>query len=279
MLGLKRILQYGRKDITFKRVLIALYTRINFLFQIATYFLPFGFYASNRRKIMQLKDINKGKRCFIVATGPSLNKVNFDLLKNEDLISMNRGYVIEDKFNISIKYHMCIDNKTQLKQFRENYNDLTHIPTFYDFRLHSLFDKIPNRYFVLTRFSPRFMSDNGSVFGNGKSVTYTCIQLAYHLGYSEVYLIGKDHSYSTKAKPGTSVKVGSDTQNHFFKGYYNKKQIYDAPDYSGEEFAYKVALDHYTKNNSLIMDATIGGKLDVFPKVKFEDIFKENNEK
>ena len=59
---------------------------------------------------------------------------------------------------------------------------------------------------------------------------------------------------------------------------YNKKQIYDAPDYSGEEFAYKVALDHYTKNNRLIMDATIGGKLDVFPKVKFEEIFKEDKE-
>ena len=129
----------------------------------------------------------------------------------------------------------------------ESYNKLTHIPTFYDFRLRSLFDKIPNRYFVLTRFSPRFISDNGSIFGNGKSVAYTCIQLAYYLGYSEVFLIGKDHSYKTQEKPGTAIKIESDTQNHFFKGYYNMDQIYDAPDYLGEEFAYKVALDHYTK--------------------------------
>lgn len=278
MLGIQRILSIKIRDVSLKRVLFALFRRIKFLFILIEYFLPFGFYARNRKKIKKLQNTNKGKRCFVVATGPSLNKVDFDLLKNEDLISMNRGYMIEDKFDISLKYLMCIDNKTQLNQFTENYNDLTHIPTFYDFRLHKLFDKGPNRYFVLTRFSPKFMNANGSIFGNGKSVTYTCIQLAYHLGYSEVYLIGKDHSYSTNAVAGTAVKVGSDTQNHFFKGYYKKKQIYDAPDYSGEEFAYKVALDYYTKNNRLIMDATIGGKLDVFPKVKFEEIFQEDKE-
>lgn len=277
MLGLKRIISYNVREITFKRVFIAILTRIRFLYHITAYFLPLGFYANNRKKIKQLKNINKGKRCFVVATGPSLNKIDFNLLKNEDLISMNRGYMIEAKFDISLNYLMCIDNRTQLKQFTESYNDLNHIPTFYDFRLHKMFDKLPNRYFILTRFSPRFMDSNGSIFGNGKSVTYTCIQLAYYLGYSEVYIIGKDHSYSTNAKAGTAVNVDSKTQNHFFKGYYNKKQIYDAPDYTGEEFAYKVALNHYTKNNRLIKDATIGGKLDIFPKIKFEDIFEDNS--
>ena len=50
--------------------------------------------------------------------------------------------MLENKFGVSLNYLMCIDNKTQLKQFTENYNNLTHIPTFYDFRLHKLFDKI-----------------------------------------------------------------------------------------------------------------------------------------
>lgn len=275
MLGVKRIFTLKRKDVSFNRILKAIIIRVKYIFQIIEYFLPFGFYARNRRELKSFKDLHKGKRCFIIATGPSLKDINFDLLRDEYLITMNRGYMIEEKFNILPNYLMCIDHKTQLKQFRNEYNDLNHIPTFYDFRLHRLFDKIPNRYFILTRFSPKFISDNGTIFGNGKSVTYTCIQFAYYLGFKEVYLIGKDHSYNTSAMPGTSVEVKENTQNHFIKGYYNKKQIFDAPDYTTEEFAYQVGLSHFQKNKRTIFDATVNGKLEVFPKVKLEEIFNK----
>lgn len=273
MLGIQRILSIKIRDVSLKRVLFALFRRIKFLFILIEYFLPFGFYLENRNKIKSLRNSNVGKRCFIVATGPSLNKINFEYLNNEMLISMNKGYLIEDKFDVTLNYLMCIDNKTQLKQFTKEYDDLVHIPTFYDFRLHKLFKKTSKRVFILNRFSPKFISKNGTVFGNGKSVTYNCIQLAFYLGYSEVYLIGKDHSYKTNYRPGESVKVDEKTDNHFTKSYYKNNNIYDAPDFTTEEFAYKVALDHFTKNRRLIMDATINGKLEVFPKVNFDKIF------
>ena len=257
MLGIKRILSIKIRDITLKRVVLALIRRIKFLFLMIEYYLPYGFYLENRNKIKALRNSNTGKRCFIVATGPSLNKINFEYLKSEVLISMNKGYLIEDKFDVTLNYLMCIDNKTQLKQFKKDYDELVHIPTFYDFRLHKLFKKISNRFFILSRFSPKFISINGTVFGNGKSVTYNCIQLAFYLGYSEVYLIGKDHSYKTNYKPGESVKVNDKTENHFIKSYYKKTNVYDAPDFTTEEFAYKVALNHFKKNRRLIMATTV----------------------
>ncbi|MDB4779800.1 DUF115 domain-containing protein [Akkermansiaceae bacterium] len=275
MLSLKRILALNPRDITFTRIVNAIIRRVKWSYHLLIYFLPFGFSLKNRRKIEAIKDANKGKRCFILATGPSLKKVKFDMLKDEFLIGMNRGFLLEQEFKVLLDLLVCIDNKTQLEQFTADYDQINHIPTFYDFRLRRLFRKLPNRFFTLNCFSPRFMTDGSTIFGDGGSVTYNCIQLAYHLGFKEVYLLGKDHSYNTNAKSGTSVKVENTEGNHFSNNYYHRDQIYDAPDYLKEEFAYEIAFEHFKKNNRNIFDLTIGGNLEVFPKKNLSEIINE----
>ena len=105
------------------------------------------------------------------------------------------------------------------------------------------------------------------------------IQLAYHMGFSEVYLIGKDHSYSTKESAGSGIISSGEESNHFVSGYYRKGQNWDAPDYVGEERAYHLALRHFTKNGRFIYDATVNGNLEVFPKVEFNSLFKNERRK
>ena len=50
--------------------------------------------------------------------------------------------------------------------------------------------------------------------------------------------------------------------------------LWDAPDYETEEFAYKLARKEFEKSGRKIYDATIGGKLNVFEKVNFDELFK-----
>ena len=100
------------------------------------------------------------------------------------------------------------------------------------------------------------------------------MQLAYYMGFKKVYIIGKDHSYNTKRKSGENIKSSGKENNHFIKGYYKEGQNWDAPDYETEEFAYSLARTAFEKDGRKILDATIGGRLKVFKKVNYNDLFK-----
>jgi len=93
------------------------------------------------------------------------------------------------------------------------------------------------------------------------------------MGFKEVYLIGKDHSYHTSEKAGSNITSTGKEENHFISGYYRKGQNWDAPDLKSEEFAYQLARKKFEETNREIKDATIGGKLTVFEKVDFYSIF------
>lgn len=256
---------------SFRRIINALYKRLEYPFLLSQFAFPFGFNKKNRQKFAELKNSKSG-RCFIIATGPSLKNVDFEILKDEFTITMNRGYLLKDQVDFKPSMLVCIDMKTQINQFTNFYDNIEDVPTFYNWRARRKMRHLENRFFVFSWFSPRFLTN--SIFGGGKSVTYTCIQLAYHLGFQEVYLVGKDHYYTTKKKPSESVIVDENTNNHFLKSYYMKNQIYDSPDLKKEEHAYSIAKNKFDSESRTIMDATENGKLEVFEKIDFKDIFQ-----
>jgi hypothetical protein len=274
MIGLQRFFQVKLSELSFSRILEAIRVRLIYIPQLIIWNLPWGFNKLNRSKLKDLNNLHKDKkRCFIVASGPSLKEINFDLLKDEITFAMNRAYMMKDQIGFTPTYLCCVDKYSQLLQFTKKYDDFDEIPTFYNWDLRRLFKKKDNRYFIKVQFSPKFLTNLPGLFGKGKSVTYVCIQLAFVMGFEEVYLIGKDHSYNTIKKVGEKVVSSGNDGNHFLKNYYNKGQVYIAPDYIGEEFAYKVSRDVFEKNNRIIKDATINGKLNVFEKIDFYDLF------
>ncbi len=238
--------------------------------------MPFGFSKKNRERLSRFKDIHKWKRCFVLANGPSLRKMDLALLKNEITIGMNRIYLMEKVNGFMPTYLACIDKKSQIEQFHNELDELD-IPCFFNYDMHEFFSKKNNQYFIKGKFSPGFSKDivNDPV-GNGKTVTYACMQIAYYMGFSEVYLIGKDHSYNTSEKAGERIESDGKEENHFVKGYYRPGQKWDAPDYKSEEFAYKLARDVFEKDGRIIRDATIGGKLEVFEKINYYTLFGSN---
>ena len=173
-------------------------------------------------------------------------------------------------------YLVCIDKEAQLIQFLDEYEQLK-IPVFFNWDLYKLFSKKSNQYFIKGKFSRSFTKDIANKrFGTGLSVTYYCMQLAFYMGFNEIYLIGKDHSYDTSKKATSTIKSNGLENNHFIKGYYRPNQIWLAPDYKGEEYAYKLAKVAFEEDGRIIKDATIEGKLNVFEKVEFNNLFKKN---
>jgi hypothetical protein len=271
--ALERLKTLESKDITFDRIIRATLRRLGSIPQYIYWSLPFRFTIRNKERIKTFSRIHEGKRCFIIANGPSLNSIDFSLLKNEITIGMNRIYLMKEQNGFIPSYLVCIDKKSQLLQFSDDYDRL-EIPVFFNWDLRNLFSKKPNQHFIKSKFNPKFSTDiNNEPMGNGKTVTYACIQLAYYMGFKEVYLVGKDHSYTTNEKAGTGIQSTGSESNHFIKGYYEKGQRWDAPDYKSEEFAYNLARKAFEYDHRIIRDATHKGKLNVFEKIDYDNLF------
>lgn len=273
MLVLKRVLNIKRENIYPTRIAKAILRRIKDIPRVISWNLPVGFAKFNRNRLKQFHNIHKGKRVFILANGPSLKQMDFGKLKEEITIGMNRIYLLKEENGFLPNYLASIAEKTQLEQFNEDFNKLD-ITCFFPWDYHRKMSKKPNQFFIKGRFSPKFVTDLTKRIGSGKSVTYACIQIAYYMGFDEVYLIGKDHSYNTDARTGTYFVSDGNESNHFIKGYYKSGMVWDAPDYETEEFVYSISKSAFEKNGRKIFDATINGKLDVFKKIDFNSLFK-----
>jgi hypothetical protein len=271
--GIKRIAGFKIKDFTVGRVARAVLRRFTNVRHLATWYNPTGFSKKNKEKLAKFKDIHKGERCFIVCNGPSLNKMDMSLLKDEYTLGMNRIYLLEEVNGFKPDYLFCIDMPVQLLQFTEEF-EAVDVPTFYYWDVRNVFSKKESQHFIKGKFSPAFSKDPvHDLLGNGKTVTYAAIQFAHYMGFDEVYLIGKDHSYAATLKPTNAEVSDGHDLNHFSPKYYRAGQKWDSPDYYSEELAYKLSRKAFEEDGRKIMDATVGGKLEVFEKVDFYSLF------
>ena len=68
-------------ELTFPRLSKAIIRRIKDLSSWIAWSLPFEKTIGNREKLLKFKDLHKGRRCFIVANGPSLKEQIYHCLK------------------------------------------------------------------------------------------------------------------------------------------------------------------------------------------------------
>ena len=97
--------------------------------------------------------------------------------------------------------------------------------------------------------------------------------MAFFMGFEEVILIGVDHNFTTQGPANTTIVSSGDDPNHFAPNYFGKGFRWQLPDLEGSERAYILAREAYARAGRRIMDATIGGKLTVFPKVTYDELF------
>jgi len=105
-------------------------------------------------------------------------------------------------------------------------------------------------------------------------VTNVGLQVAFHMGFEQAILIGVDHSFAAKGKPNTTVVSDGDDQSHFDPRYFGKGFRWQLPDLDTSEQGYWMAKEAYQTAGREIIDATIGGKLQVFPRVDYESLFQ-----
>jgi hypothetical protein len=230
-------------------------------------------WMQNKQRLEAWHNRFEGERCFVVGNGPSLRKTDLTKLTHEFTLGMNRIYLAFDEHNFRTSCLVSV-NDLVLGQCYEDIQALS-ILKFVTWRARKLFRASADTLFLDTDYTPpeNFNGDATGRLFEGFTVTYICLQLAYFMGFSEVILIGVDHNFVTKGPANTVVTSEGDDPNHFSANYFGKGFRWQLPDLDGSTRAYHMARKAYQADGRRIVDATVGGKLTVFPKVDYESLF------
>jgi hypothetical protein len=230
------------------------------------------FYSSVHR-LNELKGKHKGQRAFIIGNGPSLKNMDLSILKDEKTFGLNRIYLLFDQIGFSSTYFVAI-NHLVIEQTAKEIVSKVPCPKIIDWGARKYF-KLKDDIIYLKTYheEPRFFTDITRGIWQGMTVTYVAMQVAYFMGFDQVILIGIDHSFRARGKPNEIVTSQDQDDNHFTPDYFGKGFRWQLPDLEGSELAYRMAKFQYERTGREIIDATVGGKLQVFRKVDYYSLF------
>ena len=225
------------------------------------------------QRIKAFKDIHKGKRAFIIGNGPSLKQTDLTKLKNEFTFGLNRIYLLFPELGFTTSYFVSI-NDLVIEQCADEIAALS-IPKFIAWHSRRYFQRFPDELMFLytTYTGPKFARDMTRRVWEGATVTNVALQLAFYMGFEKVILIGVDHNFTSKGEANKTVVSTGDDPNHFSTNYFGKGFRWQLPDLDTSEIGYQKAGDAYRKAGREVLDATVGGKLMVFPKVDYNSLF------
>lgn len=223
--------------------------------------------------LKELKDSHKGQRCFIIATGPSLTIEDLEKLKGETTFAMNsikRLYeqtswratyygiqdrdvyeAMEDVINSTKGEEQMVFVSDILERYFNIPKEFTLFPYDGEYHLYNGELLVPNA---------KFSDDIYSIVYDGYSITYSLIQIAIYMGFSEIYLLGCDCSW------------GKDKKNHIVESGFFDKRCFSNP--VRQRVAYQCAKDYADSHNIKIYNATRGGELETFERVNLDEVLE-----
>lgn len=249
---------------------------------------PFWFGNADKKSLRSLKGKFKGERCFILGNGPSLNKCNLELLKNEYSFGVNGIFYKTDEmgyrptFYVVEDSHVMKDNIDRINNFEVPYKFFpVNYKNYIKNRKNVNFFNMNEGFYIehSPNFSvPRFSADIEREIFCGQSVTMLNFQIAYYLGFKEIYLIGMDFSYDIPESAtvnGNDITSNDDDTNHFHPDYFGKGKTWHDPHLDRVLNSYKMMKIIYEADSRRIFNATVGGKLEVFDRVNYEKLFSK----
>lgn len=225
----------------------------------------------------QYKNIHLNERCFIILTGPSLTLEDVNMLKNETTFAVNSCIKLFSKTTWRPNYYVITDRLVYQSIGNELENSDLTCPIFYSRNgLRTKIKKdsaLPFKALYFHHFI-NFLTNGKSTLGwsndiskgiaDAPSCVYAVMQIAYFMGFKEVYVIGADCNYSMDnqhskvANYTPKVKISKNAGQHVLKAWRSIKKHLDYKDMK-------------------VYNATRGGMLELFPRVNLEDIIKEGD--
>jgi len=248
------------------------------------------------------KDKHMGKRVFILASGPSINTQDLLFLKNEYCIAVSQFFLHPQINEIHPLYHCFAPthypfndetNKIIFDNFISNYKypvklfigNREYEYSYYNFLKKNSEYKIDASFIDYSKSTQ--LDENNYTNENIwditqkpfeiRTVVYIAIQIAYYMGFNEIYLLGVDHDYLRELNTGREG-------HHFYaeeKSYNDKEHLnMFTTERWFEEYYYRWKqyrlMNEFLKTKRVkIFNATNGGMIDVFERVDYNRLFNK----
>ncbi|WP_420434298.1 glycosyltransferase [Hyphobacterium sp.] len=245
-----------------------------------------------------LKDRHQGERCVILGNGPSLNKTDLGLLKNETVFACNAVHLLFDRIDWRPSYYTCVDSQvlpdraSDIETMLATHPDMvaffpaevqTHGGDRRRLKGRDLVSDGPNRYFfnevagtIDDLPESMFSLDAAEKVIQPHTVAITMLQLAAHLGFSEIVLVGFDMRYvmPASARPEDEsapndprlTSLANDDANHFDPTYFGAGRKWHTPNTMLMREHFEIARQALTRAGVRVINATEGGDLEVFER-------------
>lgn len=231
----------------------------------------------------------KSGRCFIVGTGPSLTIKDLESIRGETTFASNRIFGLFSKTAWRPTYYAVQDDGVILELKDQFYDISNQVGTMFlagnEMRKYkSKLKRKKNVKFMYIKNTPtgtrQFDIDVTDGIHNAINVSYTLVELAIFMGFTEIYLIGIDHNYKTIINENGEEVLDGNSKDNYFDGITPLK--FEAKVNIGQNSRWEDARTQcfinakkYADQNGIkIINATRGGKLEVFPRQSLESILE-----
>ena len=237
----------------------------------------------------KLKDMFKGKRGFLVANGPSINKQNLKLLKDDITFFVNRAFLHKDYEYIQPTFHVIVDTKLATGEWDINFLDI-------------ILEKNPNvtfllnsNWYYLDKFQPYINDKRFKIYWidmrlfttpfhknrkiditkitYGTAVTGAAKSTMLYMGFKDIYFLGQDGN-------GLCHEIIGDDSHFYGTNAENAKKTPE--DIYSDLFMMSLALKNWTYFSQYVKtlgvnmyNCTEGGIFNMFERKKYEDLFEK----
>lgn len=230
--------------------------------------LTFGSCAIH--SLERLRDACLGRPLLVVGNGPSLNRTPLDKFCGIASIGMNKIDLLFERTTWRPDLIVCVNNlvaKQHATKFAES-----DIPVYLSWKSRHYIPLGARKKvnFFLSRDTDAFSRDITHGVGWGSTVTYAALQFAYFMAADPVLIVGVDHTFKADGPAHDIARREGPDVNHFDPNYFKAGTYWGLPDLSGSERAYATARRAIEDSGRRVFDATIDGKLTIFPKISIQ---------
>jgi hypothetical protein len=238
-----------------------------------------------------LKNSKRGKRGFLLATGPSVNKENLKILKNEDCFSLSNFHlhkdinIINPLFHFIAPYHKPVNYKAHIKWLKVI--DLTLPPNtqivLSEKDRELVFkEKIFTNRHVYYLFFSKYIDlkkelDLTKPLPHLQSSFLMILPFMIYMGYKKIYLLGCDFdrlkSYGEVTKDFFSLnkdyKKKKDSRNVW---HWSFDLVQELQNHINVLNLLKLYFNYAIRKNIKIINLSKNSWIDLFPKKKLKEI-------
>jgi hypothetical protein len=260
-------------------------------------------YRAVLRENLKLKNLYKGKRCFILGNGHSLKDLDLLTLKDEETFVVNAFWKHPQYEEVQPKNHVYVDEDVFRKEdiasywknefFEEAKKNRKYPKRFFmhykgsdaakDKNLFPLQEKYYIAFHGMFQRDLKFNLEIDDIIPYAKNVIVSSIIIAIYMGFEKIYLLGCNHDILAHPTHYEGFK-------HFYDIKFDQNNPEEVKKYALTVGSYEDHIHHagiLFKNYRLlkeklsivhpevkIFNTTPDSFLDVFPFIRLEDVIK-----